>query len=127
MKNNIIAIVAISFTVVGTMWAVSNLISSNYTIKTLKNEGTILVAKDNLFNSTNPDIHVKTNIPLRITIVNKDFTKHDFIIDELNVNTGYLSSDQDFTTAIASNNSGIYQYYCSFHPATMHGRILVDD
>jgi hypothetical protein len=89
MKNNIIAIVAISFTVVGTMWAVSNLISSNDTIKTLKNAGIILVAKDNLFNSTNPDIHAKTNIPLRITIVNKDFTKHDFIIDELNVNTGY--------------------------------------
>jgi hypothetical protein len=127
MKNNIIAIVAISFTVVGTMWAVSNLISSNDTIKTLKIAGIILVAKDNLFNSTNPDIHAKTIIPLRITFVNNDFTKHVFIIDELNVNYGYLSSDHDFTTAIASNNSGIYQYYCSFHPATMHGRILVDD
>ncbi len=126
MKNNIIAIVAISFTVVGTMWAVSNLISSNNTTNILKHEGILLIAKDNLFNSTNPDIHVKSKIPTRITIVNKDFTKHDFIINDLNINTGYLSSDQDFTTAIASNSSGIYEYYCSFHPATMHGRILVD-
>src|SRR6476619_3024873 len=102
MKNNIIAIVAISFTVVGTMWAVSNLISSNDKIKTLKNEGTMLIAKDNLFNSTNPDIHVKINIPLRITIVNKDFTKNDFIIDELNVNTVNLSSYEDYNTAIIS-------------------------
>ncbi|MDP9197035.1 MAG: cupredoxin domain-containing protein [Thermoproteota archaeon] len=126
MKNNIIAIVAISFTVVGTMWAVSNLISSNNATNILKHEGILLIAKDNLFNSTNPDIHVKSKIPTRITIVNKDFTKHDFIINDLNINTGYLSSDQDFTTAIASNSSGIYEYYCSFHPATMHGRILVD-
>ena len=125
MKNNIIAIVAITFTIVGTMWAVRNLISSNNETSISSQAGFLLVAKDNIFNTTNPDIHAKAGLPMKITVVNKDFVKHDFVVKELNINTGYLSSDQDFTFAIASNHSGIYDYYCTLHPDTMHGRLVI--
>src|SRR5215475_4899449 len=125
MKNNIIAIVAISFTIVGTMWAVRNLILSNNETITSSHASVLLVAKDNLFNSTNPDIHALAGLPMKITLVNKDFVKHDFVVKELNINTGYLSSDQDFTFAIASDHSGIYDYYCTLHPDTMHGRVII--
>ncbi len=58
--------------------------------------------KDNKFNVTNPDITVKINQPLKITIAN-----------------------QDFTTIIASDKIGTYRYYCSIHPGIMEGKIIV--
>ena len=81
--------------------------------------------KDNKFNVTNPDITVKVKQPLKITIVNQDFRKHDFIIDELHINTGFISSGQDFTTIIASDKIGSYRYYCSIHPGIMEGKIML--
>ena len=124
MNNNIIAIVAISFIVVGSIWGIGNLISQNNTHSS-KSEGVLLLMKDNKFNVTNPDIIVKIDQPLKISIANQDFRKHDFIVDDLNINTGYISSGQDFTTVIASNKSGSYRYYCSIHPGIMEGKIIV--
>ncbi len=124
MNNNIIAIVVISFIVVGSIWGIGNLISQNKTHLS-KSEGVLLLMKDNKFNVTNPDIIVKIDQPLKISITNQDFRKHDFIVDDLNINTGYISSGQDFTTVIASNKSGSYRYYCSIHPGIMEGKIIV--
>jgi plastocyanin len=124
LNNNIIAIIAISFIVVGSLWGIGNLISHNNT-QLSKSEGILLVMKDNKFNVTNPDITVKINQPLKITIANQDFRNHDFIIDELNINTGIISSGQDFTTIIASDKIGSYRYYCSIHPGIMEGKIIV--
>jgi plastocyanin len=126
MRNNIIAIVAISFTIVGTMWAIRNLTSSNNGIKGLhEGAGIVLVAKDNMFNSSNPEIHASSTVPLRITVYNQDFVKHDFVVDDLKINTGYISSGQDFTTAIASKDPGRFEYYCSVHPDTMRGVVII--
>jgi len=124
LNNNIIAIVVISFIVVGSIWGIGNLISQNKTHLS-KSEGVLLLMKDNKFNVTNPDIIVKIDQPLKISIANQDFRKHDFIVDDLNINTGYISSGQDFTTVIASNKSGSYRYYCSIHPGIMEGKIIV--
>jgi len=124
LNNNIIAIVVISFIVVGSIWGIGNLISQNKTHLS-KSEGVLLLMKDNKFNVTNPDIIVKIDQPLKISITNQDFRKHDFIVDDLNINTGYISSGQDFTTVIASNKSGSYRYYCSIHPGIMEGKIIV--
>ncbi len=124
MNNNIIAIIAISFIVVGSLWGIGNLISNNNNQLSEKG-GILLLMKDNKFNVTNPDITVKINQPLKITIANQDFRKHDFIIDELNINTGFISSGQDFTTIIASDKIGSYRYYCSIHPGIMEGKIMV--
>jgi plastocyanin len=124
LNNNIIAIIAISFIVVGSLWGIGNLISHN-TTQLSKSEGILLLMKDNKFNVTNPDITVKINQPLKITIANQDFRKHDFIIDEMNINTGFISSGQDFTTIIASDKIGSYRYYCSIHPGIMEGKIMV--
>ena len=124
MNNNIIAIIAISFIVVGSLWGIGNIISQN-NIQLSKSEGVLLLMKDNKFNVTNPDINVKVNQPLKISIANQDFRKHDFIVDELNVNTGFISSGQDLSTVIASDKEGVLRYYCSIHPGTMEGKIIV--
>ncbi len=110
----------------GSLWGIGNLVSQDNT-QLSKNEGIIMLMKDNKFNVTNPDITVKINQPLKITIANQDFRKHDFIVDDLNINTGFISSGQDFTTLIASDNAGYYRYYCSIHPGIMEGKIIVTD
>jgi hypothetical protein len=126
MLNNLIAIVVISFIIVGSLWGIGNLLNP-VKENDMNAEGLLLVAENNFFNNTNPTLLIKRNIPEKITIINKDFVRHDFIIDELNVNTGYLYSAQDFTTAIASKNVGTFEYYCSLHPSTMRGKLVISD
>lgn len=125
MLNNIIAIVAISFVTVGVIWAIGNFTHPAKVSTTNHIKGLLLVAQDNLFNGTNPDIIGTVNVPEKLVVLNKDFVRHDFIVDKLNINTAYLSPEQDFTTAIASKTSGIFEYYCSLHPITMRGKIMI--
>jgi plastocyanin len=125
LLNNIIAIIAISFVTVGVIWAIGNFTHPTKVSTTNHIEGVLLVAQDNLFNGTNPDIIGTVNVPEKLVVLNKDFVRHDFIVDKLNINTAYLSPEQDFTTAIASKTSGIFEYYCSLHPITMRGKIMI--
>ena len=125
MLNNIIAIVAISFIAVGSVWAIGNFMipHKQSTFKNLR--GILLIAQDNTFNQTNPDIVAKVNTPEKLVVLNKDFVRHDLIIDKLNINTAYLAPDQDFTTAIASQKPGVFEYYCSLHPTLMRGKLII--
>ena len=84
-----------------------------------------MIAENNAFNDTNPDIHAKAAIPLKLIVINKDFVRHDFIVDKLNINTAYLGTEQEFITAIASQQPGTFEYYCSLHPAQMRGKIII--
>lgn len=125
MLNSIIAIVVISFMVVGMLWGVSNIINRPEGSSIKNVSGILLVAQNNAFNNTNPDIYASVNVPKKLVVVNKDFVRHDLIVDRLKINTAYLSSEQDFTTAIASKKAGTFEYYCSLHPTTMRGKIIV--
>jgi heme/copper-type cytochrome/quinol oxidase subunit 2 len=125
LNNNIIAIIAISFIVVGSLWGIGNLISNNNN-QLIDKGGVLLLMKDNKFNVTNPDIAVKIDKPLKITIANQDFRKHDFIVDDMNINTGFISSGQEVTTVIASDKIGSHRYYCSIHPGIMEGKIIIN-
>lgn len=125
MNTNIIAIVAISFMSVGIIWAVGNLTHTTLESKVKTANGVLLIAQDNRFNGTNPTIYANTSLPKKLIILNKDFVRHDFIVDGLGINTSYLSADQSFITAIATKKAGTYEYYCSLHPETMRGKIVV--
>lgn len=107
------------------MWGIGNLLNPPREKNIQKTNDTILlVAQNNAFNQTNPTLHVNSNQPTKLIILNKDFVKHDFISEELGINTAYLSAEQDFVTGIASNKTGNYTYYCSFHP-DMRGTIEI--
>jgi plastocyanin len=126
IRNNIIAIIAISFITVGGLWGIGNLINSPQQSSSLdRREGILLIAKDNVFNESNPTIYATVNKPIKLTVLNEDIVRHDLIIDDLNINTAYLSPEQNFVTAIASENAGRFEYYCSLHPATMRGSVIV--
>ncbi len=125
MLNNIIAIIAISFIAVGALWGIGNLLHPPNQNKIEKSQGSLLlVAQNNAFNETNPTLYIKENKPTKLIILNKDFVKHDFISDNLGINTAYLTTEQDFVTAIAGHKPGEYTYYCSFHPQ-MKGKIII--
>jgi plastocyanin len=124
-RNNIIAIVAISFTVVGALWGIGNLLNAPQESAGKNVEGVLLIAENDAFNKTNPTIYAKVDTPKKISILNKDVRRHDFIVDELNINTAYLSTQQSFTTAIASRVPGTFEYYCSLHPTTMRGTVVI--
>jgi plastocyanin len=124
-RNNIIAIVAISFTVVGALWGIGNLLNAPQESAGKNVAGVLLIAENDAFNKTNPTIYAKVDTPKKISILNKDVRRHDFIVDELNINTAYLSTQQSFTTAIASRVPGTFEYYCSLHPNTMRGGVVV--
>lgn len=126
LRNNLIAIIAVSFISVGALWGIGNLLNPPEEVELANVEGVLLVAKDNLFNSTNPDIHVKVGLPKKLTVVNNDFSRHDLVVEELNLNTAYLRSGQDFKTAIVTTEAGEYEYYCTLHPDTMRGRIIAE-
>jgi plastocyanin len=125
MHNNVIAIIVVTFIVGGSVWGIGNLINPQNKQSVKNVQGILLVTENNAFNQTNPDIHAAANIPQKLTIINKDLVRHDFIVDELKINTAYLSTEQQFTTAIASKSPGIFNYYCSLHPITMRGKIII--
>ncbi len=130
MRNNIIAIIAISFITVGALWGVGNLLKQPEQSKTANVEGILLVANRNTFNQTNPDIHVSVNIPKKLVVRNEDVVTHDLNIDKTSnggitpISTAPLrAGEPDFPTAIVAEKPGVYDYYCSFHPQ-MRGKII---
>ncbi|MDN5867407.1 MAG: cupredoxin domain-containing protein, partial [Candidatus Nitrosocosmicus sp.] len=125
LLHNIIAIIAISFIIVGGLWGIGSLLNTPQEKNIQKsNDSILLIAQNNAFNQTNPTLYVNASQPTRLIILNKDFVKHDFISEELGINTAYLTTEQDFVTGIASNKTGNYIYYCSFHPE-MKGEIVI--
>jgi hypothetical protein len=128
MRNNIIAIVAISFVTVGTLWGVGNLLNPPPD-EELRVEDILLIAQRSTFNDTNPDIRVAVNVPTKLVVRNDDAVTHDLRVDEPEsggitpINTAPLRGGQDFLTAIVASDPGTYEYYCWYH-SEMRGKII---
>ncbi|AFU58782.1 MAG: cupredoxin domain-containing protein [Nitrososphaera sp.] len=128
MRNNIIAIVAISFLTMGALWGIGNLLNPPPEVE-LPVEDILLIAQRSTFNGTNPDIHVAVNVPTKLVVRNDDVVTHDLRVDEAEnggitpINTAPLRGGQDFLTAIVAAEPGTYEYYCWYHPE-MRGRII---
>jgi len=130
LRNNIIAIVAIIFVSVGALWGIGNLINPPEPADPISVEGILLIATSGAFNETNPDISAKVNVPLKLVVLNKDVVTHDLLIQDrsggiLNINTAPMRPEQRFNAAILGYHAGSYEYYCSYHPAEMRGKITV--
>jgi len=129
MRNNLIAIVAISFATVGALWGIGNLLNPPEESGT-KVEGILLIAQRNTFNSTNPDIHVTIGVPTRLVVHNEDAVQHDLVVDKAEndgitpFNTAIIPGGLNSPTmAIVTEKPGTYEYYCSLHPQ-MRGKII---
>ena len=128
MRNNIIAVVAISFAVVGALWGIGNLLNPDQE-GNLPVEDILLVAERSTFNDTNPNVYVAVNLPTKLVVRNNDVVTHDLKVDASSIggitpiNTAPLRGGQDFLTAIVVSKPGTYEYYCSYHPE-MRGHIV---
>lgn len=128
MRNNIIAIVAISFVTVGALWGIGNILNPAPN-EEVPVEDVLLIAQRSAFNGTNPDILVVAGVPTKLVVRNEDAVTHDLRIDEVEnggitpVNTAPLRGGQDFLTAIVAHEPGTYEYYCWYHPE-MRGKII---
>jgi hypothetical protein len=128
MRNNIIAIIAISFATVGALWGIGNLTNPEPVID-LSVEDVLLIAQRSTFNDTNPDVYVAVNVPTKLVVRNNDAVTHDLKVDASSndgitpINTAPLRGGQDFLTAIVVSKPGTYEYYCSYHPE-MRGHIV---
>lgn len=130
VRNNIIAIVAISFIAVGSLWAFGNLTKETEEADLSGVEGILLEAQRSTFNGTNPDIFVKVNEPVKLVVVNKDVVMHDLQIKDktggiLNFETAPLKAEQHFNSAIVAYKPGTYEYFCQYHPE-MRGKIIAE-
>jgi plastocyanin len=129
LRNNIIAIVAISFVAVGALWGIGNLINPSEPTDPVQVEGILLIASNGAFNETNPEITAKVNVPKKLVVLNKDVVTHDLLIQDssggiLKINTAPLRPEQHFNAAILGYHAGSYEYYCSYHPE-MRGKITI--
>jgi hypothetical protein len=128
MRNNIIAIIAISFATVGALWGIGNLTNPE-PVFDLPVEDVLLIAQRSTFNDTNPDVYVAVNVPTKLVVRNNDAVTHDLKVDASSndgitpINTAPLRGGQDFLTAIVVSKPGTYEYYCSYHPE-MRGHIV---
>lgn len=128
MRNNITAIVAISFATVGALWGIGNLVNPEPEVD-LPVEDILLIAQRSTFNDTNPNVYVAINVPTKLVVRNNDAVTHDLKVDASSnggitpINTAPLRGGQDFLTAIVASKPGTYQYYCSYHPQ-MQGYII---
>ena len=128
MRNNIIAIVAVSFVMVGALWGVGNLLDQEPEGE-LPVEDVLLITKRSTFNDTNPDVNVTVGVPTKLVVRNEDIIAHNLRVDGAAnggitpINTAYLPAGRDFPTAIVTLKPGTYEYYCELH-LEMRGKIV---
>lgn len=131
IRNNLIAVVAISFLVVGAMWGIGNLTKPEEEEASVPGvAGITLLAQRNTFNDTNPDVHVRVNVPTRLQVQNADVVYHDFQIKDgtgaiQSIETGPIPGGRHHLTGITSYKPGNYEYFCSLHPE-MRGKIIAE-
>lgn len=86
----------------------------------------IITAKDMKFNQTNPTFEVAYGEAVRIVFRNEDAgMKHDLVIEELGLRTPVLQPGQEAIIEFLAQTEGSFVYFCSIHPISMRGTLLV--
>ena len=86
----------------------------------------IITAKDMKFNETNPTIKVAFGEKVRIVFRNEDAgMKHDLVIEDLGLRTPVLQPGQEAILEFIAQTEGLFEYFCSIHPISMRGTLLV--
>src|SRR5687767_371740 len=84
-------------------------------------------AKD--FQFSQPEIRVKQNQKVKIVVTNQGGF-HDFIIDELRVNTGIIPAGGSKEVSIRTDVPGEYAFYCSVsnhRSRGMQGKLIIEE
>lgn len=78
----------------------------------------------------NGEIHLPASEkPVNVTITNKGTSPHNFVIKELGVDSGILSSGQSVTLEISAKNTAVIQANCTLPGHTEAGmvsKVIID-
>ena len=86
----------------------------------------VITAKDMKFNQTNPTFEVAYGEAVRIVFRNEDAgMRHDFVIEDLGLRTPVLQPGQEAIIEFIAQTEGTFEYFCSIHPISMRGTLLV--
>ncbi len=87
----------------------------------------VIIAKDMKFNETNPTLEVEFGERVRIVFRNEDAgMRHDLVIEDLGFRTPVLQPGQEAIIEFISQTEGAFEYFCSIHPISMRGTLLVN-
>ena len=90
--------------------------------------GTLIIANDgSVFNFTNPNITIDSNIANKFVVFNQDSTLHDFKIESLGIHSPILKEGDSYEFIVQDVEPGVYEYYCTIHPNKMRAIWTVTD
>ncbi len=87
-----------------------------------------LVARDSVFNESNPDLVLRRGKPIRLIVRNEEpgRTLHCFQIPSLGVyTTRNLAAGEAEVITFTPRKKGVFGYACLMHPS-MNGRVIVE-
>jgi len=106
----------------GTIFAQRGSLESETNVRTI-----VIIAKDMKFNETNPTLKVAFGERIRIVFRNEDAgMKHDLMIEDLGLRTPVLQPGQEAIIEFLAQTEGTFEYFCSIHPISMRGILLVN-
>ena len=87
----------------------------------------VITAKDMKFNQTNPTLEVAYGETVRIVFRNEDpGMEHDLVIKDLGLSTPLLQAGEEAIIEFIAQTEGRFEYFCSIHPISMRGTLLVN-
>jgi plastocyanin len=74
----------------------------------------------------NPTLYAKVGDCIQIKIIDNENVIHNFVINQLNVQSSDVSAlGQTTTITFKVNQPGTYKWLCSYHTDTMNGQLVV--
>ena len=87
-----------------------------------------ILAKDMMFNQTNPTIYLKPGTKVRLILHNEDpGMEHDLVIEALNLKTAIIKEGETAILEFTVPKDGKFAYICSLHPRMMKGFFMVSN
>ena len=74
-------------------------------------------------------IEISQGQEINLTLVNRGSSPHNFVIDELNINTPLVSVGESDTFSFLASEPGVYQYYCrvaNHRNLGMEGQLIIN-
>ncbi len=81
------------------------------------------------FGYSEEEIRVKQGETVRIIMTSTDGT-HDFVVDELNIQSGVISTNGVTEVEFEATQTGVYEFYCSIgshRQAGMFGTLIIEE
>ncbi len=81
---------------------------------------------DTNYKHPNPTLYAKVGDCIQIKIIDNENVIHNFVINQLNVQSSDVSAvGQATTITFKVNQPGTYKWLCSYHTDTMNGQLVV--